>query len=50
MIPKVRAAIDGLVHKIPEVSIINGSEKSSLIDYTNGKMTGTKIVLEEGIA
>jgi acetylglutamate kinase len=50
MIPKVKAAIDGLVHKIPEVGIINGSEKSSLIDYTNGKMTGTKIVLEEGIA
>lgn len=50
MIPKVKAAIDGLVHKIPEVGIINGFEKNSLIDYTNGKKIGTKIVLEEEIA
>ncbi|MCL6570401.1 MAG: acetylglutamate kinase [Bacillus sp. (in: Bacteria)] len=50
MIPKVKAAIDGLVHKIPEVGIINGFEKNSLIDYTNGKKIGTKIVLEEVIA
>lgn len=47
MIPKVTAAIDGLVHNIPEVGIINGFEKSSLIDYSNGKCVGTKIVLEE---
>lgn len=47
MIPKVKAAIDGLVHNIPEVGIINGFEKNSLIDYTNGKKIGTKIVLEE---
>lgn len=50
MIPKVTAAIDGLVHNIPEVGIINGFEKNSLIDYTNGKQVGTKIVLEEEIA
>jgi acetylglutamate kinase len=50
MIPKVKAAIDGLVHNIPEVAIINGFEKNSLIDYTNGKKIGTKIVLEEEIA
>jgi acetylglutamate kinase len=50
MIPKVTAAIDGLVHNIPEVGIINGFEKNSLIDYTNGKKVGTKIVLEEEIA
>jgi acetylglutamate kinase len=50
MIPKVTAAIDGLVHNIPEVGIINGFEKSSLVDYTNGKEIGTKIVLEEEIA
>jgi len=49
MIPKVTAAIDGLVHNIPEVGIINGFEKNSLIDYTNGKKIGTKIVLEEEI-
>jgi acetylglutamate kinase len=47
MIPKVTAAIDGLVHHIPEVGIINGFEKNSLIDYSNGKKIGTKIVLEE---
>ncbi|MFZ7944760.1 MULTISPECIES: acetylglutamate kinase [Bacillaceae] len=50
MIPKVKAAIDGLVHNIPEVGIINGFEKNSLLDYTNGKKVGTKIVLEEVIA
>ncbi|MFJ7724942.1 acetylglutamate kinase [Neobacillus sp. NPDC097160] len=50
MIPKVKAAIDGLVHNIPEVGIINGFEKNSLIDYSNGKCVGTKIVLEEVIA
>ncbi|MEO2076931.1 MAG: acetylglutamate kinase [Bacillus sp. (in: firmicutes)] len=47
MIPKVKAAIDGLVHNIPEVGIINGFDKNSLIDYTAGKDIGTKIVLEE---
>jgi acetylglutamate kinase len=50
MIPKVTAAIDGLVHNIPEVGIINGFEKNSLVDYMNGKKIGTKIVLEEEIA
>ncbi|WP_066305397.1 acetylglutamate kinase [Bacillus sp. FJAT-29814] len=50
MIPKVKAAIDGLVHNIREVAIINGFEKSSLLDYVNGKQIGTKIVLEEEIA
>jgi acetylglutamate kinase len=50
MIPKVNAAIDGLVHNIPEVGIINGFEKKSIIDYLNGKEIGTKIVLEEEIA
>jgi acetylglutamate kinase len=47
MIPKVKAAIDGLVHNIPEVCIINGFEKNSLLDYVSGKKIGTKIVLEE---
>ncbi|MED3562458.1 acetylglutamate kinase [Bacillus xiapuensis] len=49
MIPKVTAAIDGLVHNIPEVAILNGFDKNSLIDYVNGKKIGTKIVLEEEI-
>lgn len=47
MIPKVTAAIDGLVHNIPEVGIINGFDKDSLIDFVNGKNIGTKIILEE---
>lgn len=47
MIPKVKAAIDGLVHNIPEVGIINGFEEKSLIDYTHGYEVGTKIVLDE---
>jgi acetylglutamate kinase len=49
MIPKVKAAIDGLVHHIPEVGIINGFEEKSLLAYTDGKQVGTKIVLDEVI-
>ncbi|WP_442597881.1 acetylglutamate kinase [Neobacillus sp. D3-1R] len=47
MIPKVKAAIDGLVHDVPEVSIINGLEVDSLIAYCNGEEIGTKIVLNK---
>jgi acetylglutamate kinase len=47
MIPKVKAAIDSLVHRVPEVAIINGLEENSLLDYCNGKLIGTKIVLDE---
>lgn len=47
MIPKVKAAIDGLAHNIPEVGIINGLKEKSLIDYAHGKEIGTKIVLDE---
>jgi acetylglutamate kinase len=50
MIPKVKAAIDGLTHHIPEVGIINGMREKSLIDYSHGKEIGTKIVLNEVIA
>lgn len=50
MIPKARAAIDGLVHNIPEVGIINGFQENSLLDYISGKDIGTKIVLEEVLA
>jgi acetylglutamate kinase len=45
MIPKVKAAIDGLVHNVPEVVILNGMEKDSLKRYVEGKKIGTKIVL-----
>jgi acetylglutamate kinase len=47
MIPKVKAAIDGLVHEVPEVVILNGMENHSLLDYAAGKETGTKIVLRK---
>ncbi|MDP4084768.1 MAG: acetylglutamate kinase [Bacillota bacterium] len=50
MIPKVKAAIDGLSSNISEVGIINGLTENSLLDYANGKKIGTKIVLEEEIA
>jgi acetylglutamate kinase len=49
MIPKVRAALDGLVHHVPEVAIINGIEDNSLLAYCNGEMIGTKIVLKKEI-
>lgn len=47
MIPKVKAAIDGLVHEVPEVVILNGMEQDSLITFAEGKEIGTKIVLGE---
>lgn len=47
MIPKVNAAVDGLVHDVPEVVIINGKQKHSLLDYAAGKKIGTKIVLRK---
>jgi acetylglutamate kinase len=49
MIPKVKAALDGLVHQVPEVSIINGLEAGSLLQYCEGKEIGTKIVLNKEI-
>jgi acetylglutamate kinase len=45
MIPKVKAAIDGLLHGIPEVVIINGMEPNSLLTFASGNEIGTKIVL-----
>ena len=47
MIPKVKAAIDGLEHAVPEVVILNGMEKHSLLDFSLGKKIGTKLVLHE---
>ncbi|WP_246943042.1 acetylglutamate kinase [Bacillus pinisoli] len=47
MIPKVKAAIDGLLHGIPEVVILNGLEKDSLLHFMAGLEIGTKIVLSE---
>lgn len=45
MIPKVKAAIEGLLHDVKEVGIINGLEANSLIDFASGKQIGTKILL-----
>jgi acetylglutamate kinase len=45
MVPKVTAALDGLVHEVPEVVIINGMETGSLLDFAEGKEVGTKILL-----
>ncbi|HLO12527.1 MAG TPA: acetylglutamate kinase [Pseudoneobacillus sp.] len=50
MIPKVKAALDGLVHQVPEVSIINGLDDNSLLSYCNGEEVGTKIVLNKEIS
>jgi acetylglutamate kinase len=47
MVPKVTAAIDGLVHGVPEVVILNGMEPDSLLTFASGKEIGTKIVIEE---
>jgi acetylglutamate kinase len=50
MIPKVKAALDGLVHQVPEVSIINGLAENSLLQYCNGETVGTKIVLDREVS
>lgn len=47
MIPKVTAAIDGLVHNVPEVIILNGKEEHSLLDYVAGKTVGTRILMRK---
>lgn len=47
MIPKVNSALEALLEGVPEVTIINGSDKESLIKYCEGKKVGTKIVVGE---
>lgn len=44
MIPKVRAALDGVTNQVEEVVILNGMEENSLESFLNGKQTGTKIL------
>lgn len=44
MIPKVRAAIDGLTHNVKQVIILNGLEENSLNRYLAGEEIGTKII------
>lgn len=47
MIPKVKAALDGLSNHIPEVVILNGLEPNVLIDFCEGEEVGTKFYQEE---
>lgn len=47
MIPKVKAALDGLAHDVPEVAIINGMDEHSLLDFCQGKQVGTKLVVDK---
>lgn len=44
MIPKVRAALDGLTHNVEQVVILNGMEENSLVSFLNGKRIGTKML------
>lgn len=50
MIPKVRAALDSLEQQVPEVCILNGLDKDSLLHYCQGQPIGTRILLEEAEA
>ncbi|MDL4839521.1 acetylglutamate kinase [Aquibacillus rhizosphaerae] len=47
MIPKVQSALKALAHSVPEVSIVNGLEQNSLVDFMDGKMVGTRISLDK---
>ncbi|MDC3424457.1 acetylglutamate kinase [Aquibacillus sp. 3ASR75-11] len=50
MIPKVQSALKALSDQVPEVAIINGKEKGSIIQHASGKSVGTKITLESEVA
>lgn len=45
MIPKVKAALDGLSHHVAKVAIVNGVDKDSLLSYCKGESIGTTITL-----
>ena len=47
MIPKVRAAIDGLTHNVKQVIILNGLEENSLNKYLADEKIGSKIMANE---
>ncbi|NLY11759.1 MAG: acetylglutamate kinase [Firmicutes bacterium] len=44
MIPKIRSAIDSLIHGVPEVVILDGFDSSSLIKFASGHHCGTRII------
>ncbi|GAA0485305.1 acetylglutamate kinase [Salinibacillus aidingensis] len=45
MIPKIQSALDALMYKVPEVVILDGTEKGSLISFSKGHSVGTQVVL-----
>ncbi|MDQ0256960.1 acetylglutamate kinase [Evansella vedderi] len=47
MIPKVRAAIDGLTHNVQQVVILNGMETNSIHQYLAGNKIGTKMIADK---
>lgn len=47
MIPKVESAIEALKEGIPNIVILNGLEKNTLLDFAKGKPIGTTFLLEE---
>ncbi|WP_407270240.1 acetylglutamate kinase [Radiobacillus sp. PE A8.2] len=49
MIPKVTSALHALANQVPEVSIVNGMEKNSLIQFIQGKKVGTRIRMDKEI-
>ncbi|WP_186578563.1 acetylglutamate kinase [Aquibacillus kalidii] len=49
MIPKVQSALKALAHRVPEVSIVNGLQVNSLIDFMSGKEVGTRIMLDKEV-
>ncbi|MDG5787490.1 acetylglutamate kinase [Evansella sp. AB-P1] len=49
MIPKVRAAIDGLTHNVEQVVILNGMETNSIGQFLEGKNIGTKMIADKEI-
>ncbi|MBM7584011.1 acetylglutamate kinase [Bacillus pakistanensis] len=49
MIPKVTAALDGLMHQVSEVVILNGNQEHCLLDFCQGKNIGTKLLLDEEV-
>ncbi|MCD8509898.1 MAG: acetylglutamate kinase [Bacillus sp. (in: Bacteria)] len=49
MIPKVKAAIDGLAHNVQQVVILNGMEANSLHQFLAGEKIGTKMLADKEV-
>lgn len=46
MVPKVEAALTALTQQAPEVVILDGTDESALLRFSQGEPVGTRIVLE----